>query len=85
MEFKNSIDGFVKTLYAAAEMIRHLNLDENDFKYRLLHYYQQYCNDNPNGPKLLIEKFDDYLYRWAMKVWPRAFDIIYECSRNKHA
>ena len=35
--------------------------------------------------KTYIEEFNDYFYGWAMKVWPRAFDIIHESSRNKLA
>ena len=41
--------------------------------------------DIPNGPKLTLEQFDDYLYRWAEKVRSRALDVIHEYSRNKHA
>ena len=55
------------------------------FNHRLRFHHKQYCRDNPNGPKLTLEKIDDYLYRWAMKVWPHAFDIIFEYSRNKDA
>ena len=48
-----------------------------------LHY--QYCKDNPNETQPTLEKLDDYLYRWVMKVWPRALNKIQEYSRNKHA
>ena len=41
--------------------------------------------DIPNGPKLTLEQFDDYLYRWAEKVRSRALGVIHEYSRNKHA
>ena len=83
---KNNIDGFVEVVHAAAGLIHDLELGENHFNYRLQNQYKRYCNDNPDGPKLItIEKFDDYLYRWAMKVWPRDFDIIHERSRNKYA
>ena len=37
----------------------------------------EYIKDIPNGPKRTLAQFDDYLYRWAEKVWPRALDIIH--------
>ena len=51
---KNNIDGFVKILYAAAELIRNLDLGESHFNYNLTRYYKKHCNDNPNGPKLTL-------------------------------
>ena len=81
---KNNLDRIIKLLYAAAEIIRYLDQGETLFRTRLNYFHNEYCKDNPNGPKPTLEKFDDYLYRWAMKVWPRAFDKIHE-YRNKHA
>ena len=45
---------FVKILYAAAELIRNLDLGESYFNYNLTRYYKKHCNDNPNGPKLTL-------------------------------
>ena len=81
---KNNLDRIIKLLYAAAEIIRYLDQGETLFRTRLNYFHNEYCKDNPNGPKPTLEKFDDYLYRWAVKVWPRAFDKIHE-YRNKHA
>ena len=39
----------------------------------------------PNETQPSIEQFDDNLYRWAMKVWPRALGKIHEYTRNKYA
>ena len=41
--------------------------------------------DIPNGPKPTFKQFDDYLYRWAEKVWHCTLDVIHEYSRNKNA
>ena len=81
---KNNIDGFAQVAHAAAGLIHDLDLGENHFKYNLSKQYKRYCKDNPESPELSIEKFDDYLYKWAIKVWPRAFDIILERERYKH-
>ena len=79
---KNNIDNFVVVVHAAADLIHDLCLGENHFVYNLSKQFKRYCADNPGGPEITIEKFDDYLYRWAMKVWPRAFDIIHERERD---
>ena len=61
------------------------DLTEKRFLNNLNHFYYEYIKDIPNGPKPTLEQFDDYLYRWAEKVWPRALDVIHEYSRNKYA
>ena len=81
---KNNIDGFVEVVHAAAELIHDSQFGENRFNYRLQKQYKRYCTNHPNGPKLKIEQFDDYLYRWAMKVWPCALDIVYMRARDKY-
>ena len=82
---KNNIDGFVEVVHAAAGLMHDLCLSENHFIHNLSKQFKRYCADNPNGPKSTIEKFGDYLYRRAMKVWPGAFNIIHERERYKHA
>ena len=74
----------MKLLFAAAEIIRNRDLGEKRFFNNLNHVYHEYIKDIPNEPKPTLEQFDDYLYRWAEKVWPRALAIIRECSRNKY-
>ena len=81
---KNNFDGFVEVVHAAAELIHDSQFGENRFNYRLQKQYKRYCTNHPNGPKLTIEQFDDYLYRWAMKVWPCALDIVYMRARDKY-
>ena len=65
---KNNFEGFVEVVHAAADLIQASQFGENHFNHRLRKQYERYCTDNPNGPKLTVAKFDDYLYRWAMKV-----------------
>ena len=81
---KNNIDAFVRNLYDAAEVIRHLDQGEKVFYNSLKFSHSHYCKNNANEPQLSIEIFDDYLYRWAMKVWPRAFDMIHEYTGEKY-
>ena len=80
---KNNIDGFAVVVHAAADLIHDLDLGEDHFVKNLSKQFNRYCKDNPEGPEITIEKFDDYLYRWAMKVWPCAFGIIHERERAR--
>ena len=82
---KNILTRLVKLLFVAAEIIRDRDLGEKRFLNNLNHFYYEYIKDIPNRPKPTLEQFDDYLYRWAEKVWPRALDVIHEYSRNKYA
>ena len=75
---KNNFEGFVEVVHAAADLIHASQFGERHFKHRLQKQYERYCTDNPNGTKLTVAKFDDYLYRWAKKVWPCALDIIFK-------
>ena len=75
---KTNFEGFVEVAHAAADLIYASRFGESQYKYRLQKHYDRYCTDNPNGPRLTIEKFDDYLYRWAKKVWPCALDIVFK-------
>ena len=82
---KNNIDLFENILYAVGEIIRYLDQGEKVFHSNLKFYHNQYCKNNPNETQTTIEKFDDYLYRWAMKVWPRTFDNTHEYTRDKYS
>ena len=74
---KDNFKGYVEVVHAAADLIHAAQINENHYNYRLQQQYDRYCKDNPNGPRLTIEKFDDYLFRWAKKVWPCAIDIVF--------
>ena len=80
----NNLTCLVKLLFVAAEIIRDRDLGEKRFLNNLNHFYYEYIKDIPKGPKPTLEQFDDYLYRWIQKVWPRALDIIHEYSRTKY-
>ena len=82
---KNNPTRLVKLLFAVAEIICDHDLGEKRSLNNLNHFYYEYIKDIPNGPKPTLEEFDDYLYRWAGKIWPLALDIIHEYSRNKYA
>ena len=75
----------MKLLFVATKIIRDRDFEVKRFLDNLNHFYYEYMKDIPNGPKLTLEQFDDYLYRWAEKVRSRALDVIHEYSRNKHA
>ena len=78
----------MKLLVAAAEIIHKRDIGERNFlnnlncEYIIIHIYYIHI---PNGPKPTLAQFDDYLYRWSEKVWPRALDIIHEYTRKKYA
>ena len=74
-----------KLLFVATEIIHDCDLGVRRFLNNLNHFYYKYIKDIPNRPKPTLEQFDDYLYRWAEKVWPRTLDVIHEYSRNKYA
>ena len=73
---KGDIDHLVKILGIAADIIRELFRGEKEFYKNLHEEYNYYFRNTPHNEKPTIEKFDDYLYRWAFKMWPRAFEII---------
>ena len=75
----------MKLQFVAAEIIRDRDVGGKRFLTKFNHFYNEYIKDIPNGPKATLEQFDDYLYRWAEKVWPRALDVIHEYSKNKCA
>ena len=66
---------FVKNLFAGLEIIRYFHQGETSFFNKLNYFHNEYYKDNPTK-KPTLEKFDDYLYRWAMEVWPRALEIF---------
>ena len=82
---KDNLTRFVKLLPAAAEIIREGDLGERSFLNNLNHFYYEYIKDTPTGQKQTLGQFDNYLYRWAEKIWSRALDITHKYTRNKYA
>ena len=76
------IKRLVNLLGSAADIICELSRGEKEF-YKNLHiHYNIYFGNTPNDERPIIEKFDNCLYDWAVKVWPRALYIIYERCRR---
>ena len=74
----------LKLLFAAVEIIRRLDQGEGIFFSKFNHFYNEYIKDNWNRPISILGKFDDYLYRWAERVWPRTLDEVQKQSRKKY-
>ena len=77
---KAYLEHLIDILGRAANIIR---VPHSEFKDKLNSEYRQYFRNNPKEQKPTIEVFDNYLYYWAMKVWPRALDIIRETCRRR--
>ena len=60
----------------AADIIRDLPKGNRIFQYNLEQRYLEYFRKTTLDRRPKIEVFDDYLYTWAVKVWPRALYII---------
>ena len=78
------IYGLVRVLGIAADVIRESREASCDRKrcYEILtQKHRNYFCDTPDDEKTAIYKFDNYLFCWALKIWPRALDIIRERER----
>ena len=79
------IDGLVRVLSIAGDVIRESRerfYDEKQYYKDLTIRYNGYFRNTPDAEKPSIYKFDNYLYCWALKIWPRALDIIRERCRR---
>ena len=79
---KGDIERLVKLLCIVAEIICELFRGEKEFNKNLHYHYNKYFGNNSDDGKQTIEKFDNYLYCWAIKNWPRALDRIHESCRR---
>ena len=82
---KEYIDGIVHVLIIAADIIRKTRSEAFDTKQYYEHLnrdYKVYFRNTPDSKKPSIYDFDHYLFSWALKVWPRALDIIHEYNRR---
>ena len=81
---KAYLEHLVDILCRAANIICVPHRDDQEFKYDLSKEYKSYFKNTPMDQRPTIEVFDNYLYHWAVKVWPRALDIIHEtCRRSR--
>ena len=79
------IDGLVKLLTIAADILRELNArpyDKKEYYEYLTIQYNSYFQNNSDPEKPSIYKFDNFLYYWGKKIWPRALDIIRKRCRR---
>ena len=59
----------------AADIIRDLAKGDRIFQYNLEERYIEYFQNTALDRRPKLEVFDNYLYTWAVKVWPRALYI----------
>lgn len=80
------INSLVQILHIAADVIRETRANHSDRK-RYTAYiterYNSYFFNTPLPERPPISKFDNYLFCWAAKIWPRALDIIHEYERGR--
>ena len=74
----------VDLLSIAADILNYSPSNKNEFDEILNKEYNRYFDDAPIDKRPTIEKFDNYLYHWAKKIWPRALDIIFEQCRLRN-
>ena len=79
---KINLTQLVVLLGMAADIIRDLPRGKEAFHRNLEKSYLDYFRNTPLDQRPKIEVFDNYLYSWAMKVWPRALDIISKHCRR---
>ena len=78
------LEQLVTLLTFAAEIRDYSSTNKEDFYKFLTYKYNTYFEDVPTNQRPTVEKFDNYLYHWAKKVWPRALDIIFEECRRRN-
>ena len=79
------IDGLVRVLSIAGDVLRETRerpFDRKQYYENLTKKYNGYFRNTPDAEKPSIYKSDNYLYCWALKIWPRAVDIIRERCRR---
>ena len=78
------LEQLVQLLNIAADIRNSPPQNKNEFYEILTREYDRYFISTPIDQRPTIEKFDNYLYHWAKKVWPRALDIIFEECRLRN-
>ena len=77
----------MRILTIAANVVGETRADHCDrkrYKEIITENHNSYFSNTPVTERPPIAKFDNYLFCWAVKIWPRALDIIreYECDRR---
>ena len=81
---KAFLERLVTLLGEAAEIIRNPPKDDEMFDISIRCIRERHFQDTPIEQQPTIEAIDNYLYCWAVKVWPRALDKIHEYTRSKN-
>ena len=81
------INSLVRILTIANDVIRESRANHGDRKRYIeiiTENHNSYFFNTPFTERPPISKFDNYLFCWAAKIWPRTLDIIreYECDRR---
>ena len=78
------LEQLVELLNIAADIRNYTPQNKNEFYEILTREYNRYFRNTSIDQGPTIEKFGNYLYHWAKKVWPRALDIIFEECRLRN-
>ena len=78
----------VEVLHIAADLVRDNQANSYDgerYLERITSKHEDFFVDTPPNERPSIVKFDNYLYSWAIKVWPRALELIREYERRRYS
>ena len=78
----------VEVLHIAADLVRENQANSYDGERYLEHItskHEDFFVDTPPNERPSIAKFDNYLYSWAIKIWPRALELIREYERRRYS
>ena len=78
----------VEVLHIAADLVRENSANSYDgerYLELITRKHDAFFVDTPHNERPSIAKFDNYLYSWATKIWPRALDLIREHERRRYA
>ena len=78
----------VEVLHIAVDLVRDNQANSYDgerYLERITSKHEDFFVDTPPNERRSIVKFDNYLYSWAIKVWPRALELIREYERRRYS
>ena len=78
----------VEVLHIAADLVRDYRANSSNRERYIVNITQKHEDffvDTPPNERPSIAKFDNYLFSWAVKVWPRALELIREHERKRYS
>ena len=78
----------VEVLHIAADLVRENSANSYDgerYLELITRKHDAFFVDTPHNERPSIAKFDNYLYSWATKIWPRTLDLIREHERRRYS